>query len=247
MLTDTLTAIDYEAQARAELEAWRAEMLRPANPFDRAAKGVQTRINAIIPERVHQAVTGVIERMTRAVLTGADWTTRRPLLGSPLAEREDRVRGAIADYKKIAAAEGGVAGAGGFLLAAADFPVLITLKLKLLFDVAALYGRETDDFAERLHILSVFQLAFSSAGHRRAVFESLADWDRTHALRPASMDEVDWRRFQQEYRDFIDLAKLAQLLPVVGAPIGAFVNYRLLDRLGRTAVGAHRQRWFETA
>jgi hypothetical protein len=59
------------------------------------------------------------------------------------------------------------------------------------------------------------------------------------------MDDFDWRRFQQEYRDYIDLAKMAQLLPVVGAPIGAIVNYRLLDRLGRTAIGAHRQRWFD--
>ena len=30
---------------------------------------------------------------------------------------------------------------------------------------------------------------------------------------PASPEDFDWRRFQQEYRDYIDLAKLAQLLP----------------------------------
>lgn len=235
---------EYEAQARLELETWRAEMIRPPNAFDRAARGVQTRVNRIIPEPVHRAVTAVIERMTRVVLTGADWTTARPLQGASLQEREARVRGVIGDYSKLAGAEGAVAGAGGFVLAAADFPVLIGIKLKLLFDIAALYGRETDDFAERLHILSVFQLAFSSPGHRRAVFESLQDWERTHAARPATMDDFDWRRFQQEYRDYIDIAKLAQMLPLVGAPVGLIVNWRLLDRLGHTAIGAHRQRWF---
>ena len=35
--------------------------------------------------------------------------------------------------------------AGGFLLAAADFPVLIGLKIKLLFDLAAIYGHSGDD------------------------------------------------------------------------------------------------------
>jgi hypothetical protein len=91
----------------------------------------------------------------------------------------------------------------------------------------------------------VFQLAFSSAGHRHAVFATLENWDRTHALRPTAYDDFDWRTFQREYRDFIDLAKMAQLLPVVGAPIGAVVNFRLLDRLGQVAMGAHRLRWFE--
>ena len=53
---------------------------------------------------------------------------------------------------------------------------------------------------------------------------------------------VDWRRFQQQYRDYIDLAKLAQLLPVVGAPIGAVANYGLVDRLGTRAMNAYRLR-----
>ncbi|PTT05509.1 EcsC family protein, partial [Caulobacter sp. HMWF025] len=44
------------------------------------------------------------------------------------------------------------------------------------------------------------------------------------------------------YRDHIDLAKLAQLLPVVGAPVGAIVNWRLVEWLGQTAVMAYRMR-----
>jgi hypothetical protein len=249
--TQTATAVldpdAYERRARAELADWRRQMLRGPSAFDRAAKTVQTRVTAIIPEPVHAAVTAVIERMTRAVLAGADYTSAPPLLHASLQHREHRVRRTLDLYRKGAAVEGGVAGAGGFLLAAADFPALIAIKLKLLFDIAALYGRDTDDFAERLHILQVFQLAFSSAGHRADVFHTLADWERTHANRAASYDDFDWRKFQQEYRDFIDLAKMAQLLPVVGAPIGAFVNYRLLDRLGAVAMGAHRLRWFPGA
>ncbi|MGI8581540.1 MAG: EcsC family protein, partial [Chitinophagaceae bacterium] len=52
----------------------------------------------------------------------------------------------------------------------------------------------------------------------------------------------DWRTFQQEYRDYIDLAKMAQLIPVIGAPVGVVVNYRLIKKLGITAMNAYRMR-----
>ncbi|MDB5454211.1 MAG: hypothetical protein JWO33_2789, partial [Caulobacteraceae bacterium] len=94
-----------------------------------------------------------------------------------------------------------------------------------------------------LYILSIFQLAFSSPEHRLQVLAQMRDWDAHASERPRSPDDLDWRRFQQEYRDYIDLAKLAQLIPVIGAPVGLVVNYRLLDRLGDTAIGAYRMRW----
>lgn len=234
----------YEARARADLTRWRTQMTKDATALGRAARGIQLRINRAIPERVHQVVTTVIETMTRAIVTGADFVTADPLAGAPLSEREARVARRVAAYRAAAAAEGGVAGAGGFALAAAEFPTLIATKIKLLFDIAALYGHDGARLEERLYILSIFQLAFSSAEHRNDVLAAMELWDRHHAERPKDLEQVDWRRFQQEYRDYIDLAKLAQLIPVIGAPVGVVVNYRMLDRLGEIAVGAYRLRWF---
>jgi hypothetical protein len=231
----------YEGWVRGELAHWRTKVLKPPGAFDRAAAGLQGTVNKVIPEKVHLAVTKVIEQLTRGILTGSDFTTAAPLEGAPLSERDRRAASAIAAYRTTAAVEGGVTGAGGFLMAAADFPALIAIKIKLLFDLASTYGHDTGDFAERLYLLHVFELAFSSPGHRADVFHALEDWDaRPH---PSSLDAFDWRTFQREYRDYIDLAKLAQMIPVIGAPVGAVVNYRLLDRLGETAVNAYRQRW----
>jgi hypothetical protein len=232
----------YTAKARRELAEWQAEMLKDPGAWDIAARGVQDRINKIIPEKVHQVVTAAIENLTKGILTGSDWTTARPILVAHLSEREKQVAKAIDVYRKAAAAEGGVAGAGGFVLAAAEFPVLLATKVKLLFEIAALYGRDVGDLSERLYILSIFRLAFSSAEHRREVYLSMTDWDNRGAERPSTMADFDWRRFQQQYRDYIDLAKLAQLLPVVGAGVGVVVNYRLIDKLGRTATNAYRMR-----
>lgn len=216
-------------------------MLKPPGPLDRAARGVQGQINRMIPEKVHAAITTVIEGMTRTILTGADVTTAPPLIGASLAERDRRALAAIDGYRATAAVEGGVTGAGGFWMALADFPALLVIKIKLLFDLSAIYGHEADRFEERLFILSLFQLAFSGAEHRAQVFHGLEAWDaRDH---PADFDHFDWRTFQREYRDYIDLAKMAQMIPVVGAPIGAFVNWRLLERLGETAMNGYRMRW----
>lgn len=230
----------YEDWARAEVAHWRARLLKPASPLDRAAGGLQARVNRLIPEQVHATVTTVIEGLTRTILTGADLTTAAPLTGVSLAERDRRAAVAIDGYRKTAAVEGGVTGAGGFWMALADFPALLVIKMKLLFDLSAIYGHEADRFEERLFILQIFQLAFSGATHRAAVLDGLERWDsRDH---PTDFETFDWRGFQQAYRDYIDLAKMAQMIPIVGAPIGAIVNWRLLERLGETAINGYRLR-----
>ena len=208
--------------------------------MSRAAKRLQVRVARLIPEQVHATLTTVIEGMTRTILTGADLTTATPLVGVSLAERDRRAAYTLDGYRKTAAVEGGVAGAGGFWLALADFPALLVIKMKLLFDLSAIYGHEADRFEERLFILQLFQLAFSSADHRATVFAGLEHWDAQE--HPTDYEHFDWRAFQQEYRDYIDLAKLAQMIPVVGAPIGAIVNWRLLERLGETAINGYRLR-----
>jgi hypothetical protein len=56
---------------------------------------------------------------------------------------------------------------------------------------------------------------------------------------------MEWREFQQEYRDYIDFAKMLQLLPGIGAVAGAYANYNLLDQLGETARNAYRLRFIK--
>ncbi|NDK55377.1 EcsC family protein [Pontibacter sp. BT213] len=94
-------------------------------------------------------------------------------------------------------------------------------------------------------LLYIFQLAFSSHEHRRDIYQHMTDWETKKQHLPEDINQFDWRSFQQEYRDYIDLAKMAQLIPIMGAPVGAVVNYRLLRKLGQTAMNAYRMRWHE--
>jgi hypothetical protein len=91
-------------------------------------------------------------------------------------------------------------------------------------------------------LLHIFQLAFSSAKHRKEVFLAMLDWDNKTKEMPDDINKFNWRSFQQEYRDYIDLAKMAQLVPIIGAPVGAVANYSLMKKLGRTAKNAYRMR-----
>lgn len=232
----------YEAQARAEMEVWQMKMQKAPSFTDRLSKNVQARINRLIPEKVHNAITVTIKQMVRGVLYGSAYTAPRKPEFASFFEVEDAVRRRVEVYKKTAAAEGGVTGAGGLLLGLADFPILLGMKLKLLFDIAAFYGFDVNDYRERVYILNIFQLAFSSQQHRQKVFEQIVDWDRKSKEMPEDINAFDWLSFQQEYRDHIDLAKLGQLLPLVGAAVGVVVNYRLVQKLGVTAMNAYRMR-----
>jgi hypothetical protein len=236
-----MTDAAYEARALAEALAWRDRQLKRPGLWDKTTRATQDRINRVIPERVHEIVTGAVQQMTRGLLAGSEWTTARPLTEGALQEREARVRTRVELYRTTASVEGGVAGAGGFLMAAADFPALMAIKVKMLFEIAALYGYSGRDLKERVIVLRIFQLAFSSARHRPEALAALEAAMRAPDD-PDVLKAFDWRKFQLEYRDYIDVAKLAQLLPLVGAPIGAVVNWRLTQRLAETAMNAYRLR-----
>ena len=233
----------YESHTLAELEVWKARMQAAPSFSSQLAKRLQNRINRAIPEKIHQGITLAIKQMTRAVFFGVGFTTRPPVRPESLEGCEQKVRERIRFYRNTAAAEGAITGAGGILLGFADFPIWLTLKMKMLFEVAALYGHDTTRYQERIYMLHIFELCFSSSIHRNQVYALLANWDEHEKTLPPDIRDFDWRNFQQEYRDYIDIAKLLQLVPGIGAAVGALVNHRLTNRLGNTAMNAYRMRW----
>jgi len=211
----------YEKEIHVVLLNWQKEMLRRPSLLNKLSKKLQTKINTWIPEKVHTAITATIKQMIRAVLFGATYTSPNPTIGKNLELKEAAIQERIRNYRNTAAIEGGITGAGGLLLGLADFPVLLGIKLKLLFDIAAMYGYDVKNYKERVYILHIFELAFSSHQHRKEVYLKMIDWDEKSKSLPA---------------------KMAQLIPVIGAPVGAVANYHLIKKLGITAMNAYRMR-----
>jgi len=234
----------YEQNALIELQIWQLKMQKDPSLFDKVSKGVQDKINSYIPEKAHDVITATIRKMVEAVLFGSTYTTANPLKEVPLAFREIQLQEKVKFYRNAAAAEGAATGAGGILLGLADFPLLIGFKIKLLYEIAAIYGHDVRDYRERLFILYIFQLSFSSTKRRKEVFHVLETWDTYIKDLPDKVENFDWRTFQQEYRDYIDLVKMAQLIPFIGAAVGAVANFKLLEQLGEMAQNSYRMRYF---
>lgn len=229
--------ITYEEKVIKELERWKATFMKDSSMMTRFSKKVQTKVQQLIPAKVQKVLTETIRMMVQTISVGSDFI--KPKLKEKtwsLQRRDDEVRKKIDEYKKIAAAEGAGTGAGGIFLGLADFPLLLGIKIKFLFDAATLYGFDTSNKEERLFILHVFQLAFSSDDYRKEIWKAIETWDTEEE------NHMDWEKFQTEYRDYIDLAKMLQLVPVIGAPVGAYANYQLLQRLGEVTMNCYRMR-----
>ncbi|MBU8905463.1 EcsC family protein [Desertibacillus haloalkaliphilus] len=238
--------MEYEKKAFEEMRRWQRKMMKRQSMAGRFAKKVQKKMNSYIPDKVHAFVSSSIKNMVHATLIGSEYTTQKvPAETNSLQECELMVKNAIIKYKRTAAAEGAGTGAGGILLGMADFPLLLGIKMKFLFDVASIYGFDVKDYRERLYILHLFQLAFSSEEKRHEVFSIVSDWEKYVKQLPEKevyLEQIDWKSFQLEYRDHIDLVKMLQLVPGFGAIVGAAANYHFLDVLGETAMNGYRMR-----
>lgn len=233
---------DYNQKLDRELEIWKRKMVKRSSLINRMSKSAQTKMNELIPEKFHTIMTESIKNMVKATLVGSNLTTNKHQAeGISLYERDELLRQKLSTYRKTAVIEGAGTGAGGILLGMADFPLLLSIKMKFLFEAAAVYGYDTSKYEERLFILHIFQLAFSSDEKRKETFYIIENWEEEKK----ALADMDWRVFQQEYRDYIDLVKMFQLIPGIGAVVGAYANYNLLDQLGETAMNAFRMRIIE--
>ena len=235
---------DYEAKVFKEMAEWKEKMRHPPSKGNRITKGIQDGINNIIPEKAHQIITLTIEKMVKAVLFSSKYITTPLRTEGSLQIREAYVKRTIRHYKNAATVEGAITGAGGILMGFADFPAFFAIKIKMLFEIAALYGFNVKDYKERVFILHIFQISFCSQQKRNKLVERIENWDTYSSSLPSDVDDFDWRSFQQEYRDYIDLAKMAQLIPVIGAFVGAIANNKLTEQLGKVALNCYRNRYF---
>jgi hypothetical protein len=87
------------------------------------------------------------------------------------------VRKQIKFYRNTAAAEEVVTGAAGFLAGLADFPIWLTLKMKMLFEIASIYGFDVKNYKERIYI-SIFSTLFP-ARKTETVFSKYLKTGRT--------------------------------------------------------------------
>lgn len=224
------------------MQNWKVQMRKKPNIIDNISKETQRKMNSILPDQYHNILTSAIKNLTKLVLFGSKYVSKPPLENISLLEREKILKSTTEKYTRTATIEGAATGAGGIVLGLSDLPLLLSIKIRYLYDVASIYGYDMNDYSERLFILHIFQLAFSSRKHMNKIFYRMENWDEYLESLPRDLDNFQWRDFQEEYRDYIDLAKLLQLLPGIGAFVGSYVNNKLMKKLHTTAKNSYRMR-----
>lgn len=233
---------NYNIIAREELNKWKKAMCKKPSIIERASKGVQNKFNEVLPQKYHEIMTQAIKSMTKSVLFGCKYITKKPYKNISLEEREILIAQKTKTYKTTARIEGASTGSAGILIGLTDLPLLLGIKIKLLYDIAAIYGYDVSDYRERIYILHILQLAFSSKKNMNETFYKMENWDEYVKTFPDNINDFDWQNFQQQYRDYLDLAKFFQLMPGVGAFVGFYVNGKLIDKLSETAIFSYRMR-----
>ena len=236
----------YEDKIRRELKAWERNLAKSPGLLENVSKKFSGKLNRLIPPKVQNMITGAVKVIVRTALFGAEYTPKRAVQkGLTLEEADEMAAEVISLYRKIAAAEGAGTGAGGLLLGAVDFPALIAIKMKLLFELAHVYGFSTKAFSERIFILTLFQLTYSEPQKRMVILTRIKNWEN-EKLKWSSDEEyyrqLDWETFQKEYRDAMDFRKMLQMMPGIGAVAGAWANYGIAEELGKNAMNGYRIR-----
>jgi hypothetical protein len=223
---------------KKELAIWEWEITKRQGLGKMLSQHVQMGIHSMTPRKIQDLITGSVKTLIEGVLHGSCWITKTRIAPHPtLAESDFLVERAYGSYHKAAVAQGIGIGLGGFIVNLADLPALLTTQVKFLFDCCKLYGFNPDIESERVFILYVFQLAYSSNRRRADILPLIKKWDSyAKDLTP------DWETLQIEYRNYMDIAKLLQLLPVVGAVAGGTANHNLMRTLKKTAMNAYRLR-----
>jgi len=169
----------------------------------------------------------------------------------------DRVaRSFFAENKIMSALEGAGTGLGGMILIAADIPALFTVALRAIQQVGASYGFDMKDPNMTPIIMNI--LGFASGAEEATKIATLTDmhiaarmyaqrWsykkvaERTIIGGAANALKQAAKRMPQEIAKSITKKKLAQMLPLVGAAVGAGFNYWFISNTSRTAYMLFRE------
>ncbi|MBF0442703.1 MAG: EcsC family protein [Oligoflexales bacterium] len=158
----------------------------------------------------------------------------------------------------LAGVEGGTTGALGFMGIAADIPAIVTLALRTIQRIGICYGYESKTEEDKLFVLSI--LALSGANEmsekicaitalntfRSILARQISEESVKKGAESALSKEVAFLTVQNLAKQLginITKRKALQLIPVVGAAIGASTNGWFIREVGWAARRTYQELW----
>lgn len=260
---------EYLKLAKREIEEWESQgpgflahlgdfVLLPA---EKAAK-------ALIPAGLQDAVAGAIYKLLSGLSSATQLTSNEDKiyhrLEASYRECGDELKAADAVAKHYwnrnvvyAVGEGGSTGALGLAGLAADVPALFAISLRLIRQIGTCYGHDLTSDEEQEYVMHI--LRTGSTPNLKTKMECLValkqieqillkvSWMKmSEALAHKEISRLSLlaatRQFAQRLGVQLTKRKALQLVPVVGALVGASFNALFVNDVGRAAYMAYRRR-----
>ncbi len=79
---------NYEENALNELILWQGKMKKKPSSTSGIAKGIQDKMNNLMPDKIQNIINTSIENMAKLVLVGSEYTSKQPVFNTTLEDRE---------------------------------------------------------------------------------------------------------------------------------------------------------------
>ncbi len=228
------------------VQDWLKLELKEANWAERLTDRFQKYVQGLLPSQIQDAITKGMSGFTKLVMTGSGFLLPESDATRALEQKIFQSEKSIENFTHLGMLSGAGTSAGGILTGLFDLPLLMSFKIKLIFEIGSHFGYDLKEPKERYFALLIFREAFSGPVQKKGHLMKLIEFEAQSAHLENPLEQIDWQGFQQEYRDYIDLAKLLQFIPGIGIVIGASVNRKLMHKLGETAINAYKLRYFQT-
>lgn len=269
-----MTESAYERRAREEIERWKTP-IAPRwlsrigkivnSPFELA--GVLLMNTPAVGAAIETAVGGLISSANdlaqwsirpESILAeyrhhGHDEIASLEDIGQLDLQHIDRAIGWLnAKYKGIAVTEGAVAGLAGPLGIAADVAALVLLNLRAIGEYGTSCGFDMTSQRERLYAMHLLSLASSPTDASKATAMAQLSKIATEVARRSTWKNLEQHAFVKVVQHIaqalgvrLTKAKLAQIVPIAGAAIGAGFNAHFTNKVCDCSYYLFRERFLD--
>lgn len=252
---------NYEKNQYFQLAAWKTE--EPgviAKVTGTVFKPVSWLMQSIIPEKSLQAGIETCHGASKSLLDAEGFKRENNIatiaeLKSKTLEFCDATAEVVHNWAiGIAAGEGALTGATGILGMAADVPAIVTIAFRTVNKIAMCYGFENNSEEEDQRVLGILSAsgANTMAEKQQALFEleqlqlaSAKDSIKRTAEKTVTNEatKIAIRALAKQLGMNLTRRKALQVVPVLGAAVGASVNGSFINDVAWTARRVYQEAW----
>lgn len=261
----------YDKKARREIDDWvRGEASILARAIDLLMRPVDWAVEKTVPASVTDQAGEAVSQFLSMLNDASRWTSdtstivasaraqglevedAEALRHQPLEALDALAKGFFSQNAVLAALSGGGTGLGGFVLIAADIPILFMINFRLIQQIGAAFGFPMKSPEYSPVVLSIYNAAAANTRDARGaalrevtVAAAALAGDAGYKGRVRGTIPDQSRHVPREIAKNLVGRKLLQAIPLAGAAVGAGINYWFTSETAKTTFMLFRALYLE--